>query len=57
MDDTAPRDRPLLADQIGPALDTLIDVLTDLRADLSDGDRLADVFGAAGQWRKLLTDR
>jgi prephenate dehydrogenase len=45
------------ADEIGPALDTLIDVLTDLRRDLSDGDRLADVFSDAGRWRKKLTDR
>jgi prephenate dehydrogenase len=45
------------ADQIGPALDTLIEVLQDLRKDLGQGDRLADVFGDAGHWRKKLTDR
>ncbi len=45
------------ADQIGPALDTLIDRLQDLRRDLQSGHRLGDVFEAAGKWRKRLTDR
>ena len=37
------------ADEIGPALDALIALLQDLRADLPEGDRLADVFtDAAG---------
>src|SRR5207248_10491667 len=42
------------ADQIGPALDALIAVLQDLRRDLPDGDRLADVFAAANRYRLLL---
>ena len=39
------------ADEIGPALDTLIALLQDLRRDLPDGDRLAEVFGDAARWR------
>jgi prephenate dehydrogenase len=42
------------ADEIGPALDALIAVLEDLRRDLPDGDRLADVFADAGRWRATL---
>ena len=42
-------------DEIGTALDTLIEILVDLRADLSDGERLADVFQSAGRWRGTLT--
>jgi prephenate dehydrogenase len=42
------------ADEIGPALDALIDVLTDLRRDLPDGDRLNDVFTDAARWRASL---
>src|SRR6266851_10195683 len=42
------------ADEIGPALDALIAVLHDLRADLADGDRLSDVFDAAARWRASL---
>jgi prephenate dehydrogenase len=42
------------ADQIGPALDALIAVLQDLRRDLPDGDKLADVFHEAAQWRRTL---
>lgn len=42
------------ADQIGPALDTLIAQLQELRADLGRGERLTDVFGAANRWRQLL---
>jgi len=45
------------ADQIGPALDTLIAVLKALRKDLPDGDRLAEVFGEAARWRETLTAR
>jgi prephenate dehydrogenase len=44
------------ADEIGPALDTLIAVLQDLRKDLPDGDRLTEVFEAAGGWRQLLKE-
>jgi prephenate dehydrogenase len=43
------------ADEIGPALDALIELLTELRADLQEGDRLADVFTAAARWRATLT--
>ena len=39
------------ADEIGPALDALIALLQDLRRDLPDGDRLADVFTDAARWR------
>jgi prephenate dehydrogenase len=42
-------------DQIGPALDALIEVLRDLRADLPVGDRLTEVFTAASSWRQSLT--
>jgi prephenate dehydrogenase len=42
------------ADEIGPALDTLIALLQDLRRDLPDGDRLADVFADAARWRSSL---
>lgn len=42
------------SDQIGDALDTLIAVLQDLRVELTTGDRLAEVFEAAGAWREQL---
>jgi prephenate dehydrogenase len=42
------------ADEIGPALDALIALLQDLRKDLRDGDRLADVFTGAARWRATL---
>lgn len=42
------------ADEIGPALDALIALLQDLRRDLPDGDRLAEVFAAAAGWRGTL---
>jgi prephenate dehydrogenase len=42
------------ADQIGPALDTLIAVLQSLRRDLGEGERLSDVFTDAARWRDLL---
>jgi prephenate dehydrogenase len=42
------------ADEIGPALDALIALLQDLRRDLPDGDRLADVFTDAARWRSIL---
>jgi prephenate dehydrogenase len=42
------------ADAIGVALDTLIDLLRDLRQDLTAGDRLEEVFLAAGRWRERL---
>jgi prephenate dehydrogenase len=42
------------ADEIGPALDTLIATLQELRDDLISGDRLADIFEDAGRWRERL---
>ncbi len=39
------------ADEIGPALDALIAVLQDLRGDLSEGERLNEVFVEAARWR------
>src|SRR3954469_3062023 len=42
------------ADQIGPALDALIGVLSELRQDLADGERLHDVFTEAARWRATL---
>jgi len=42
------------ADQIAPALDELIALLQELRRDLPDGDRLADVFTDAARWRGSL---
>jgi prephenate dehydrogenase len=45
------------ADQIGASLDALITELQALRADLSDGTHLTEVFGAAGQWRARLPAR
>lgn len=45
------------ADEIRPALDTLIAILEDLRGDLTSGDRLAEVFEGAGRWRDKLTGR
>lgn len=45
------------ADQIRPALDALIDVLTTLRSDLDVGVRLADVFADSAKWRERLTSR
>jgi prephenate dehydrogenase len=41
-------------DEIAAALDGLIAVLSDLRADLGAGDRLVDVFGSARAWRETL---
>jgi prephenate dehydrogenase len=45
------------ADEIGQALDTLIDLLQELRGDLTTGDRLAEIFEDAGRWRAKLTGR
>jgi prephenate dehydrogenase len=42
------------ADQIGAALDTFIELLTDLRNDLESGDRIDEVFLVAGRWREKL---
>ncbi len=43
------------SDEIGASLDTLIAILTDLRRDLADGERLTEVFQAAARWRERLT--
>jgi prephenate dehydrogenase len=42
------------ADEIGPALDRLIAVLQELRADLGSGRRLTDIFFEAKHWRESL---
>ena len=39
------------ADEIGPALDALIECLQELRRDLPEGDRLVEVFAEAARWR------
>jgi prephenate dehydrogenase len=41
-------------DEIGPALDALIEVLQALRTDLATGDRLGEVFTDAQRWRELM---
>lgn len=45
------------ADEIGAALDALILVLQELRADLGNGMRLEELFGRAAAWRRALTSR
>jgi len=45
------------ADEIGEALDTLIALLQDLRGDLRAGDRIAEVFDQANQWRASLSKK
>jgi prephenate dehydrogenase len=42
------------ADEIGPALDALIEVLGELRRDLAGGERLTEVFTEARRWRERL---
>jgi prephenate dehydrogenase len=42
------------ADELGPALDQFIGVLQELRRDLPDGDRLAEVFDEAQSWRERM---
>jgi prephenate dehydrogenase len=42
------------ADEIGPALDALIAILEQLRADLPSGERLDEVFTVAARWRERL---
>jgi prephenate dehydrogenase len=41
-------------EQVGAALDTLIALLQELRLDLAGGERLAEVFDEANQWRQSL---
>jgi len=45
------------ADEIGPALDGLIELLDGLRRDLRSGDQLSDLFTRASRWRRRLTDK
>jgi len=45
------------ADQIGPALDSLVEVLQALRKDLPEGDRLSEIFTDARRWRASLKKR
>jgi prephenate dehydrogenase len=42
------------ADEIGRALDELIALLQELRRDLPHGERLTEVFDAAGRWRERI---
>lgn len=42
------------ADHLGVALDALIAMLQDLRADLPAGERLPDIFKSAATWREKL---
>jgi prephenate dehydrogenase len=42
------------ADEIGRALDELIALLPELRRDLPHGERLSEVFDAAGRWRERI---
>ena len=42
------------ADEIAVALDTFIALLQELRGDLAEGDRLAEVFVGAARWREKL---
>jgi prephenate dehydrogenase len=44
-------------DHIAEALDDLIALLQELRNDLSNGDRLAEVFAEAARWRGRLPER
>jgi prephenate dehydrogenase len=39
------------ADELGAALDLLIERLTELRADLPRGDAIDEIFGEAARWR------
>jgi len=43
------------ADELRASLDGLIEVLTDLRADLETGERLAEIFSTANRWREALS--
>ena len=42
------------ADELKQALDTFISLMIALRDDLSVGEKLPEVFDAAGEWRRLL---
>ena len=42
------------ADELRAALDALIAVLQELRADVDAGDRLSEVFASANRWRETL---
>jgi prephenate dehydrogenase len=43
------------ADELGVALDALIGLLQELRADLTGGERLSEIFDDARRWRERLT--
>lgn len=43
------------ADEIGPALDSLVDLLQRLRRGLRDREAIDSLFGAANRWRTALT--
>jgi prephenate dehydrogenase len=45
------------ADEIGQALDGLIEALQDLRRDLRSGEQLSNLFTRASRWRSRLTGR
>lgn len=45
------------ADNLGPALDALIQVLQDLRADLGRGEMLERIFASAQRWKAALPNR
>jgi prephenate dehydrogenase len=46
------------ADELGEALDHLIERLTELRADLTRGDAVEVIFGEAARWRaELMKER
>jgi len=42
------------ADELGAALDSLIAVLGELRADLETGQSIEAVFASANSWREVL---
>ncbi|HEY3381566.1 MAG TPA: prephenate dehydrogenase/arogenate dehydrogenase family protein [Vicinamibacterales bacterium] len=44
-------------DEIGPALDVLIELLSALRARLDDAEAVEKLFSSANRWRAALTDR
>jgi prephenate dehydrogenase len=44
------------ADELGPAIDVLVEVLQRLRGNLDNREVIAEVFEAARRWRAALTD-
>jgi prephenate dehydrogenase len=43
------------ADELGASLDTLIALLQELRSDLQEGEKLAEIFERASRWRGALS--